>query len=194
MSTAANGKATMNVTETDIAIAEALYPILVECARSEPIRTLTYGDLLATAKSRQQDDHPVQNAIPVSLGRRLDVIRLFIAEQKLPNLTSLIVNAGTGEVGAAFGKNPEEAREQVAAFDWDKVSDQFSLKLAGLKKSAEARARPKLSRAEAKDAMARYYQKNRTQLPHGIERKRDEIIASIMSGATPEDAFQAASS
>lgn len=184
----------MNVTEIDIAIAEALYPVLVECARSEPIRTLTYGDLIATAKSRQPDDHPVQNAIPVSLGRRLDVIRLFIAEQKLPNLTSLIVNADTGEVGSAFGLNAVEARAQVAAFDWNAVSDQFSLKLAGLKKSAEARARPKISRAEAKDAMALYYQQNRSQFPQGIERKRDEIIALIMRGATPEDAFQAASS
>lgn len=113
----------MNITETDLAVASALYPVLVDCARQEPARKLTYGALLEEAKARFPSNHAIQMAIPVSLGRRLDVVRLFLTEQKLPNLTSLIVNAGTGEVGSAFGANPEQVRAEVAAFDWSTVSE-----------------------------------------------------------------------
>ena len=58
----------MNITETDLAVASALYPVLVDCARQEPARKLTYGALLEEAKARFPSNHAIQMAIPVSLG------------------------------------------------------------------------------------------------------------------------------
>lgn len=112
----------MNITETDLAIASALYPVMVECARQSPPRKLTYGQLLDEAQERFPEIEAVQRAIPISLGRRLDVVRMFLNEHALPDLTGLIVNADTGEVGSAFGADPVHVREQVAAFDWSTVA------------------------------------------------------------------------
>ena len=95
--------------------------------------------------------------LPISLGRRLDVVRIFLTEQNLPNLTSLIVNAGTGEVGSAFGANAESNRAEVAAFDWNTVTDEFNLHISSLRQKIEIRARPKISHEAAKKAMSDYY-------------------------------------
>lgn len=182
----------MNITETDLAVASALYPVLVDCARQEPVRKLTYGALLEKAKARFPGNHAIQMAIPVSLGRRLDVVRLFLTEQKLPNLTSLIVNAGTGEVGSAFGVNPEQVRAEVAAFDWSTVSEEFDLHIEGLRKGIAVRSRPKRTRDEAKKLMSAYYMENRATLPKDIADQRELIIELLSEGLTPEEAFQSA--
>ena len=182
----------LNITETDLTIASALYPILVECARQRPVRKLTYGALLDQAQARFPNVAAIQTAIPISLGRRLDVVRLFLTEQSLPNLTSLVVSADTGEVGSAFGADPEGVRAEVAAFDWSTVTNEFSLHIAGLRKNIEARARPKLQRDAALSLMSEYFLSNRVSLPKGIERKREEIIDLIRSGCSPEEAFNKA--
>jgi len=180
----------LKVTETDLAVAAAIYPILVECARETPIRKLTYGELIEEAKQRFPNDDAVQNAIPVSLGRRLDVVRMFLNDQNLPDLTVVVVNAGTGEVGSAFGANPHVVRAEVAAYDWSSVSEQFTLHITSLRKDVEARKRPKLNRDQAKDAMASYYKENGAGYPKDISRKREDIIALICEGLSAEDAFQ----
>lgn len=179
----------MNLTETDVTIAAAFYPILVECARQTPVRKLTYGALLDEAKARFPNNEAIQSAIPISLGRRLDVVRSFLAEQKLPNLTSLIVNAGTGEVGVAFGSDAESIRVEVAAFDWSTVSEEFDLHISGLQKNIEARPRPKISSEAARKLMSEYYLANRASMPNGLESKRNELIEMIREGLSPEEAF-----
>lgn len=156
------------------------------------MRKLTYGALLEEAKARFPGNHAIQMAIPVSLGRRLDVVRLFLTEQKLPNLTSLIVNAGTGEVGSAFGANPEQVRAEVAAFDWSTVSEEFDLHIEGLRKGNAVRSRPKRTRDEAKKVMSAYYIENRATLPKDIADQRELIIEFLCEGLSPEEAFQSA--
>jgi len=184
----------MNITETDLAIASALYPVMVECARQSPPTKLTYGQLLDEAQKRFPENDAVQRAIPVSLGRRLDVVRMFLNEHALPDLTSLIVNAGTGEVGSAFGADPVHVREQVAAFDWSAVSEEFDLHIEGLRKEAAARSRPKRKRDEAKTLMSAHYQQYRVALPKGIEAHRELIIELLVDGLSAEEAFEAAAS
>lgn len=179
----------MSVTETDLAVAAAIYPILVECAREKPTRTLTYGQLINEAKVRCPNEGAVHNAIPVSLGRRLDVVRMFLNEKSLPDLTVVVVNASTGEVGSAFGANPDVVRVEVSAFDWSSVSEQFTLHIAGLRKSAEARKRPKLTRDQAKAAMSSHYLEYSAAYPKEIIGRREEIIALICDGLPAEDAF-----
>ena len=156
------------------------------------MRKLTYGALLEEAKARFPGNHAIQMAIPVSLRRRLDVVRLFLTEQKLPNLTSLIVNAGTGEVGSAFGANPEQVRAEVAAFDWSTVSEEFDLHIEGLRKGIAVRSRPKRTRDEAKKVMSAYYIENRAKLPKDIADQRELIIEFLCEGLSPEEAFQSA--
>ncbi|MCX9145918.1 hypothetical protein [Erythrobacter sp. WG] len=184
----------MNVTETDLAIASALYPVMVECARQSPPRKLTYGQLLAEAQRRFPENEAVLRAIPISLGRRLDVVRMFLNEHALPDLTSLVVNADTGEVGSAFGADPVHVREQVAAFDWGTVSEEFDLHIDGLRKEAAARSRPKRKRDEAKNLMSAHYQQHRAALPKGIDAHRELIIELLVDGLSVEDAFEAAAS
>ena len=166
----------MNVTETDLAIAAAIYPILVECARQQLTGKLTYGELIKEAKCRFPNEDALQHAIPVSLGRRLDVVRMFLNEQCLPDLTVIVVNAATGEVGSAFGANPDFVRAEVAAFDWSSVSKQFTLYIDGLREEGEARKRTKLNREQAKEVMARHYRENHAAYPKDIIGKREELI------------------
>lgn len=179
----------MTLTEYDLAIAAALYPLLVECARQSPARTMTYGALINEAKMRLPNNAAVQKAIPVSLGRRLDVVRLFLNRESLPDLTVLVVNAGTGEVGSAFGANPDTVRAEVAAFDWCTVAEDFDLHISGLRKSIEATKRPKITRDSAKQMMADYAREQRATLPKDIGKKREVIIELICAGRSAEDAF-----
>lgn len=180
----------MNVTETDLAIAASFYPILVECARTRPVRKLTYGQLVARAKKSFPDLEAVQTAIPVSAGRRLEVVRRFLRQENLPDLTSLVVNSGTGEVGSAYAANPVTTRAEVSTFDWDSVAEEFDLHIANLRKDIPRRPKPKLSLAEAKELMSSYYQQHRASLPKDIASKREEIIEMIRSGISAEKAFR----
>jgi len=182
----------LKITETDLAVAAAIYPILVECARQSPARTMTYGALANEAKVRVPGDEAVQKAIPISLGRRLDVVRMFLDREALPDLTVLIVNAGTGEVGSAFGANPDKVRAEVAAFDWSAVAEEFNLHIAGLRKGIEATQRPKITRDSAKEMMSDYARDHRAALPKDIGEKREAIIKMISSGHSAEDAFRQA--
>ena len=182
----------MNITETDLAVAAAIYPILVECARQSPVRTMTYGAVANEAKVRLPNDEAVQKAIPVSLGRRLDVVRMFLNRESLPDLTVLVVNAGTGEVGSAFGADPDRVRAEVAAFDWGKVAEEFNLHISDLRKRIEATKRPKISRDRAKQMMVDYARDRRAALPKDIGKKREVIIEMICAGHSSEDAFRLA--
>lgn len=57
-----------SVTETDLAVAAAIYPVLMECARQSPAEKLTYGELIKRAQTRFPAIDAIQKAIPVSLG------------------------------------------------------------------------------------------------------------------------------
>lgn len=65
----------VNVTQVDLALATAYFPILVEMAKAK--ETLTYSQLVGKAKQMYPQNDLVQSAIPVSTGRRLDVVRAF---------------------------------------------------------------------------------------------------------------------
>ncbi len=138
---------------------------------------------------RLPNNEAVQNAIPVSLGRRLDVVRLFLNRETLPDLTVLVVNAGTGEVGSAFGANPDTVRAEVAAFDWSTVAEEFDLHISGLLKGIEATKRQKVTRDTAKQMMAAYASEHRATLPKDIGKKRETIIDMICAGHSAADAF-----
>jgi hypothetical protein len=109
-----------NITLTDVQLASAYYPILIDLAKKK--QRITYGELVAKAKRM----YPT-----TSTGRRLDVIRIFTAERELPDITSLVINKDTGECGVDFTKHfdPVATRKKVYAFGWSNVSTVFDFSI-----------------------------------------------------------------
>ena len=179
-----------NVTLIDVQLASAYYPILIDLAKHK--HCLTYGELVDRAKAEYPDRPVVQKAIAVSTGRRLDVVRMFTAERELPDLTSLVINKGSGECGSGFTRHfdPKATRDTVFSFEWNTVSTDFD----GFVKHTEAVIKPrkKLKEAKALELMANYYKEHKNELPASIKEHRELIVERIMEGFTPEDAFSQA--
>lgn len=179
-----------NVTLTDVLLASAYYPILVDLAKHK--HCLTYGELLERAKAEYPERPIVQKAIAVSTGRRLDVVRMFTSERQLPDLTSLVINKGSGECGSGFTRHfdPVTARERVFEFDWSTVSLDF----AGFVKSTEVAVKPrkKVKEPRARELMATFYQQHKAVLPAVVRDRREVIVELIMEGFAEEEAFKLA--
>jgi len=176
-----------NVTLTDVQLASAYYPILVDLARHK--HCLTYGELVERAKQEYPDRSVVQKAIAVSTGRRLDVVRAFTEDRGLPDLSALVINKGTGECGVGFTKSfdPVATREQVFAYDWSNVSVDFD----GFIKVTEAEIAPRkrVKESKALEMMAAYYRTHKDSLPRNVREHRELIIELIMEGFAPDQAF-----
>lgn len=179
-----------NITLNDVQLASAYYPILIGLAKNK--QRMTYGELVNKAKEIYPDKEYVKNAIAVSTGRKLDVVRLFASERALPDVTSLIINKNQGECGAGFTNhfNPENARSEVYAYDWSGVSTDFDLYIEKVEKEVKPKAR--LNREQALTIMSNYYKENKETLPSSITEKRDEILAMLMEGISAEKSFSLA--
>ncbi|MGF1899448.1 hypothetical protein [Aliivibrio sifiae] len=177
-----------NITLNDVQLAAVYYPILIDLARHK--HCLTYGELVKRAQEEHLDKQYVQNAIAVSTGRKLDVVRLFTAERELPDVTSLIINKGQGECGSGFTEHfdPKETREVVFGYDWSAITDEFDLYIEDAEKTAKPKI--KLKRSEAIKMTLTYYQKNRSLLPKSITTKRDDIVKLLMDDFSIEEAFK----
>lgn len=176
-----------DVTMTDIQLAAAYYPILIDLARHK--HCMTYGELVEKAKAEYPQRTEVQNAIAVSAGRRLDVVRLFTDERDLPDLTALIINKGSGECGSGYTQHydPVQAREEVYARDWSNVSTEFDLYIESVQQ--QITPRKKRSKKAAKDLMFTYYREDKATLPKSVHDSRDVIIELLMEGFSQEEAF-----
>jgi hypothetical protein len=176
-----------NITLNDVQLASAYYPILVELARHK--HCLTYSELVEKAKKKYPDKPVVQNAIAVSTGRKLDVVRIFTSERDLPDLTSLIINKGSGECGSGFTQHfdPKEARNKVFGYDWNTVSTDFDGYIKHTEKVITPRKRRQ--RKQALELMSEYWSKNKNSLPASLKEKRDLIVELLMEGFSPEEAF-----
>ena len=181
-----------NITLNDVQLASAYYPILIDLAKHK--HCLTYSELVERAKETYPSRPEVQNAIAVSTGRKLDVVRLFTVERDLPDLTCLIINKSVGECGSGFTDHfdPVVAREKVFAFDWSGVSTDFD----GYVKYVESAVTPRkrIKRPAALKLMSEYYSAHRAQLPASIIEQRELILELLMDGFTPADAFGQATS
>ena len=176
-----------NVTLVDVQLASSYYPLLVDLAKHK--HCLTYGELVERAKVEYPDLAVVQKAIAVSTGRRLDVVRMFTSDRELPDLTSLVINKGSGECGVGFTRSfdPKAAREEVFAFDWNAVTTDFD----GFVKHTETAIKPRkpVKEAKALELMSTHYQLNKANLPPSIRESREQVVELIMEGFSPEEAF-----
>jgi len=176
-----------NITLNDVQLAATYYPILIDLAKHK--HCLTYGELVEKAQEMYPDKDYVQNAIAVSTGRKLDVVRIFTSERDLPDVTSLIINKNQGECGTGFTDhfNPEEARNEVYLYDWSEVSSDFDLYIEAVEKRATPRKR--INRSEALKLMSEHYKGSKDKYPASITDKREEIIALLIEGFLPEESF-----
>ncbi|TXH37991.1 MAG: hypothetical protein E6Q94_02155 [Burkholderiaceae bacterium] len=175
------------VTLVDVQLASAYYPLLVDLAKHK--HCVTYGELVDKAKAEYPDRQVVQRAIAVSTGRRLDVVRMFTTERNLPDLTSLVINKGSGECGIGFTRSfdPAAARKGVFAFDWSAVSTDFD----GFLQHTENAIKPRkpVRESTALELMSAYFQANKATLPSSIREHREHIVELIMEGFSPDEAF-----
>ena len=174
-----------NVTLNDVQLASVYYPILIDLAKHK--HCCTYGELVDKAKERRPNKVIVKNAIAISVGRKLDVVSLFCEKEELPDLTCLIINKTSGEVGSGFLDDPVATREEVFAFDWSAVSTDFD----GFIKHTESDLTPrkKIKEPEALKMMSAFYTLNKDKLPTSVKDKREAIIRLLMEGSTAEEAF-----
>lgn len=176
------------ITQTDLELAKAYFPILVDIAKSNQL--ISYSDLVSLAKKNYPQNDMVQSAIPVSTGRRLDVVRMFTQQSNCPDLTSLVISKGTGECGVGFLRsfNPEAVREKVQSFDWSKVKTDFDGFVEITHKKIKPRKRVK--KEEAAKIMYGYYQSHLESMPKTIKDYREYIIESISEGIDVNEAFE----
>jgi putative restriction endonuclease len=89
------------------------------CAAARQGRTLAYRDLA-----------PLIATNPLSVGRALGPIQSHCLENRLPPLTALVVNAGTGLPGNGFiawdADDFSTALKLVFAFSWDAVPNPYA--------------------------------------------------------------------
>jgi hypothetical protein len=180
---------TTTVTATDVHLAKTYFGVLVEVAKQQ--KTIPYGQLVQEAKTRYPNDQIVQNAIPVSTGRRLNVVRLFTNQKALPDLTSLAISKSTEECGAGFLKSfdPEQARRLVFAHDWNALVTDFSGFIAATESDPKQRKRKKIKEPQALEILYAHYKENRATLPKSLGYARAIAVELIMEGIEPAIAY-----
>ncbi|MCH1929554.1 hypothetical protein L9G16_05120 [Shewanella sp. A25] len=176
-----------NMTLNDLQLAAAYFPILIDIAKHK--HCLTYGELVTRAKETYPNLEYVQNAIPVSTGRKLDVVRCFTNERELPDVTSLVINKGDGECGSGFTStfDPVKARSEVYAYDWSEVSTEFDLYIDTSQKSVTPRKARK--KPDALKLLANFYSQHKANYPAAIRNEREQIIELLMDGFSEKEAF-----
>ena len=122
------------VTPLDVELATIYYPILIEQARQK--ETISYANLLKKAKGLNPNNQNVQKAIPVGTGRRLCVVTKFTQIKEIPDISSLVINKATNEVGEGYSAtyDPIEKRNEVFNFDWSGIKAEFDIYIESVKK------------------------------------------------------------
>lgn len=178
----------MNFTTVDLELATLFYPPLVELGRRNETRS--YKAFLTEVQALHPENETLARAVPLNVGRRLDVIRVFTRSKNYPDLGCLIVSGATGAPGIGYDGNVNLERDRVASFDWSGVTDEFSLEVQRQKQAITKK--PKRDRQEAIKLMSEYYQQNRSAYDGRIVERREDLIALLMKGEEITDAFEMA--
>lgn len=176
------------ITTIDVHLAQVFYEVLLDHARAAPGRSLRYKEALRRAKTIHVDDDVVQSAVPVSMGRRLDVIVQFVKEHQLPPLTCLAVNE-TGLPGASYkpvNRTWQADLDAVAAFDWAPWQGRWNLHVAKEMKSV----RP-FQRRKEEDASQMIFESFKAgQIRRLDPSERVEFVKLLMTGIDLRDAAE----
>lgn len=184
-----------NPTPLDVHLGEIYYQLLIDLARNEPGATIRYGELIERARTRFDGDTAVENAIPISIGRRLEMVVKFCAENALPDLACLAVGADD-EPGGSYprrGQAWHDERMKVAAFDWSSVDLQWKSHTQAWRRAA---AKPvRRSREEAEKLMRDHWKENAAgpapHYPRTLEnRPKARLVELLMDGNDVALAFR----
>ncbi|MEZ0324286.1 MAG: hypothetical protein ACAH95_00110, partial [Fimbriimonas sp.] len=128
----------MRITPTDAHLARIYYDVLLEHARSHPGQAIRYKEVLERAKRTHPQDETVQSAIPVSMGRRLEVIVEFLREHQLPPLTCLAVNESRqpGASYRAVNGSWQADMAAVSTHNWSQWQGRWDSHLEAARKAA----------------------------------------------------------
>lgn len=184
-------------TAYDIVLAGVYLPILIRTARNR--RTITYGELVQTGKELHPDNNYVQGSIPVTAGRRLNVLRQTLREHSLPDLSCLVVSASSGKTGDAYHlkSSEKELREAVFSTDWDQYLEVLANEISKIPYdeidfTEVGRKSPKPkppSRQELLDTMSNYWKEHGSQYPKWVRTKREVVIDLLFQGYPVEECF-----
>ncbi|MDN7856286.1 hypothetical protein [Burkholderia cepacia] len=169
----------------------ALYfPILVDCAREKQL--IEYGELIDLAKKRYPDDSGIQNSIPVSLGKKLDVVRMFCLQRGLPDLAGIVIGKGSGQPGRGYAgfHSADDIQQQVFAFDWQREMPSFNAHVVD--EIERVTSLVKRKKDAAGELLYAYYRDNKAELPADIIRYKERILTLLLEGHEVADAFEMA--
>jgi hypothetical protein len=182
----------MAFTENDLELGRVYWSTLVDYAKEKKGEVLTYGQLIRSAKDACPDNVAVTNAIAVAIGRKLNVVVWFCAQNDLPDLACLVVNQ-SGTPGKSYNKLAtwESEKQKVANFDWANIQIQFETVI-----KQELAKTVKLKRRTENEALKerhRHWKENtqRYSTKPSEENKLD-MLHLLMDGHDAEYAFQQA--
>ena len=154
---------------------------------------ITFDQFVQNAKARHPKDQAVQNAIPVSTGRRFEFVRVFTELNGFPDLSAWVVNkAGKNSAAYSADYDPDVERENSANTDWSLYQNEWDAHVAELKKLSIKLKRRKPD--EARKLMADFARRMRSKIEASIPNKkklpytllikpyREYILESLMEG------------
>lgn len=176
-----------NITTLDVQLGAVYYPLLISYAKKQ--KTVTYGDLVNHAQKEFPDNQIVKNAIAVSTGRRLNVVRIFTKSRGMPDLSALVIGKSSQECGVGFTQafDPVAVRKEIFEFDWSAVGSEFDSFVEISVKALKPRKTVKPD--AARQLMYAYWKENQSLLPAKIQENRLYIIEMIQEGFSAEEAF-----
>jgi len=185
-------------TPTDAVLAKHYYPMLCELAKQQKLTT--FKEFVNAAKERFPNVEEVQNAIPVSTGRRFEFIRTYTKKYNLPDLSAWVTNqSGLNSTQYLADFNPEAEREATQTIDWDDYAGEWNDFIGTLQKATIKVKRRKESEAiaiMATHALA-LRQKIEASIPNPkklqysklVQPFRAPILEGLMEGKDVEDVF-----
>jgi hypothetical protein len=182
----------MAFTENDLELGSVYWSLLVDFAKNRNGEVLTYGQLIQNAKNTYPGNAAVANAIAVSIGRKLEVVVWFCAQNELPDLACLVVNQ-SGRPGDSYQKLAtwEAEKQKVANFDWANIQIKFETVIK--QELAKTVRLKKRKEKEALNVRYEHWGKNRPRYPaNPSEEQKLDMLQLLMAGHDAEYAFQQA--
>lgn len=182
----------MAFTENDLELGSVYWSLLVDFAKNSKGEVLTYGQLIQNAKDAYPDNAAVANAIAVSIGRKLEVVVWFCAQNELPDLACLVVNQ-SGRPGDSYQKLAtwEAEKQKVANYDWANIQIKFETVIKQeLAKTVKLKKR---TEDEALKVRYEHWKENKHHYPaKPTEEQKLDMLHLLMEGHDAEYAFQQA--
>jgi len=182
------------------------YPFLL-MVLAENRQSMSFKEFLTWAKTSFPNVKKIQNAIPVSTGRRFEFIRIFTKSHNLPDLSAWVVST-KGKHNKKYLKDfdPDAEKNASAEVNWrkyfgngvDEPSEIFREYLKILLQSIPVQKQTLIPEKVATKMMREFFVENRgrikvppkTNLAEHVGAFRQSILADIMNHIDPEEAFK----